>query len=88
METRYIFIFVHGMKVILTGMLPPIGKLRPETVMRYCICVSHCRSTMMLSVSSKSSSDGHATTVMSCDADIFVVNVPGRWAYAFSFQLT
>ena len=62
---RWIFIFVHGMKVILMGIVPPIAKLRPEMTMRYCICVSHCRSTMMLSESSVSSSPGLATTVMS-----------------------
>ena len=64
-ETRCTFIFVQGMNVMLMGIVPPIAKLRPETTIKYCICVSHCRSTMMLSESSVSSSTGLATTVIS-----------------------
>lgn len=82
------FIFVHGTNVMLNGIEPPIAKLRPEIAIKYCICISHCRSTIMLSVSSVSSSEGHATTVTSFMADNFCANVPGRCANALSLQMT
>ena len=64
-EMRWIFIFVQGMNVTLIGITLPNGKLRPDIAMRYCICVSHCLSTMILSDSSVSSSQGVAMTVIS-----------------------
>ena len=87
-DNRYTFIFVHGMNVMLKGLKLPMGKLRPEIAMRYCICESHCRSTMMLSDSSVSSSPGLATTVTSFVADNFAVNAPGRCANALSRHTT
>lgn len=87
-DIRYIFILIHGMNVMVMGMVPPIVKLRPEIMMRYCICVSHCRSTMILSDASVSSSSGVVTTVMSCKAVSLVVKAPGRCTTAFSFHKT
>ena len=36
-EILYIFIFAKGNIVICIGIVPPIGKLFPDTLIKYCI---------------------------------------------------